>query len=149
IVQTLLYADDGSHKLRLLDHLLRGTALDHATVFTATTRRADDLAGHLAARGYAAAGWHGAMKHRQRSRTLSRLQGGKLRIRVATDVAARGIDVQGISHAFSYDLPMQAEDYVHRIGRTGRAGRNGQAYTLAVHTERHKVRRIEHFIGRS
>src|SRR5690606_2115770 len=58
-------------------------------------------------------------------------------------------DVQGISHAFNYDLPMQAEDYVHRIGRTGRAGRNGQAYTLAVHGERHKIRRIEHFIGRS
>src|SRR3546814_4993677 len=75
------------------------------------------------------------------------LQKGKLRILVATDVAARGIDVQGISHAVNYDLPMQAEDYVHRIGRTGRARRSGLAYTLATHSERHKVRRIEHFIG--
>ena len=71
----------------------------------------------------------------------------RLRILVATDVAARGIDVQGISHAVNFDLPMQAEDYVHRIGRTGRAGRNGLAFTLATHSERHKVRRIEHYIG--
>ena len=149
IDQTLLYADDTSHKLRLLDHLLRDAELDQAIVFTATKRGADDLAGYLSEQGYAAAALHGDMNQRQRSRTLSLLQGGKLRILVATDVAARGIDVQGISHAFNYDLPMQAEDYVHRIGRTGRAGRHGQAFTLATHSERHKVRRIEHFIGRS
>ena len=149
IDQTLLYADDTSHKLRLLDHLLRDAELDQAIVFTATKRGADDLAGYLSEQGYAAAALHGDMNQRQRSRTLSLLQGGKLRILVATDVAARGIDVQGISHAFNYDLPMQAEDYVHRIGRTGRAGRHGQAFTLATHSERHKIRRIEHFIGRS
>ncbi|NGR06974.1 DEAD/DEAH box helicase [bacterium SGD-2] len=149
IEQTLLYADDSSHKLRLLDHLLRDADLDQAIVFTSTKRGADDLAGYLSEQGYAAAALHGDMNQRQRSRTLGLLQRGKLRILVATDVAARGIDVQGISHAFNYDLPMQAEDYVHRIGRTGRAGRNGQAYTLAVHAERHKIRRIEHFIGRS
>lgn len=89
------------------------------------------------------------MNQRQRTRTLSQLQRGQLRILVATDVAARGIDVQGISHAVNFDLPMQAEDYVHRIGRTGRAGRNGLAFTLATHSERHKVRRIEHYIGQS
>ncbi|NLC36616.1 MAG: DEAD/DEAH box helicase, partial [Alcaligenaceae bacterium] len=149
IEQTLLYADDSSHKLRLLDHLLRDTELDQAIVFTATKRGADDLADYLSEQGYAAAALHGDMNQRQRTRTLGMLQRGRLRILVATDVAARGIDVQGISHAFNYDLPMQAEDYVHRIGRTGRAGRNGQAYTLAMHSERHKVRRIEHFIGRS
>ncbi len=149
IEQTLLYADDGSHKLRLLDHLLRDSELDQAIVFTSTKRGADDLADYLSEQGYAAAALHGDMNQRQRTRTLGLLQRGKLRILVATDVAARGIDVQGISHAFNYDLPMQAEDYVHRIGRTGRAGRNGQAYTLAVHGERHKIRRIEHFIGRS
>lgn len=149
ITQTLLYADDGSHKLRLLDHLLRDSELDQAIVFTSTKRGADDLAGYLSEQGYEAGALHGDMNQRQRTRTLGLLQRGKLRILVATDVAARGIDVQGISHAFNYDLPMQAEDYVHRIGRTGRAGRNGQAYTLATHAERHKVRRIEHFIGRS
>ncbi|WP_052355539.1 DEAD/DEAH box helicase [Castellaniella defragrans] len=149
ITQHLLYADDKAHKLRLLDHLLRDTTLDQAIVFTATKRGADDLADHLSDEGFAAAALHGDMNQRQRTRTLGLLQKGQVRVLVATDVAARGIDVQTISHAVNYDLPLQAEDYVHRIGRTGRAGRNGQAITLAVHAERHKVRRIEHFIGQA
>jgi len=149
ITQSLLYADDASHKMQLLDHVLRDAKLDQAIVFTATKRGADDLADRLADQGFAAAALHGDMNQRQRTRTLTQLQRGQLRILVATDVAARGIDVQGISHAVNFDLPMQAEDYVHRIGRTGRAGRDGQAYTLATHAERHKVRRIEHYIGQS
>jgi superfamily II DNA/RNA helicase len=149
ITQSLLYADDAGHKLQLLDHLLRDASLDQAIVFTSTKRGADDLAGRLSEQGFAAAALHGDMNQRQRTRTLGLLQNGRVRILVATDVAARGIDVQGISHAVNYDLPMQAEDYVHRIGRTGRAGRNGLAFTLATHSERHKVRRIEHFIGRA
>lgn len=147
ITQSLLYADDNGHKMRILDHLLRDASLDQAIVFTATKRGADSLAERLAGQGYSAAALHGDMNQRQRTRTLGMLQNGRLRILVATDVAARGIDVQRISHAFNYDLPMRAEDYVHRIGRTGRAGRDGQAYTLAAHSERHKIRRIEHFIG--
>jgi superfamily II DNA/RNA helicase len=149
ITQSLLYADDASHKMQLLDHLLRDSSLDQAIVFTSTKRGADDLADRLSEQGFAAAALHGDMNQRQRTRTLGLLQKGRVRILVATDVAARGIDVQGISHAVNYDLPMQAEDYVHRIGRTGRAGRNGLAFTLATHSERHKVRRIEHFIGRA
>src|SRR5690606_838870 len=147
IAQSLLYAEDASHKMQLLDDVLRDAKLDQAIVFTATKRGADDLADRLADQGFAAAALHGDMNQRQRTRTLTQLQRGQLRILVATDVAARGIDVQGISHAVNFDLPMQAEDYVHRIGRTGRAGRDGQAFTLATHAERHKVRRIEHFIG--
>ena len=147
ITQNLLYADDMTHKLALLDHVLRDASLDQAIIFTATKRGADDLAEHLADQGFAAMALHGDMNQRQRLRTLSQLQNGRVRVLVATDVAARGIDVQTISHAINFDLPMQAEDYVHRIGRTGRAGRDGQAFTLAVHNERHKVRRIEHFIG--
>lgn len=147
ITQTLLYADDAGHKLRLLDHILRDAAMDQAIVFTATKRGADDLAEHLADTGFSVMALHGDMNQRQRSRTLTEVQDGRVRVLVATDVAARGIDVQAISHAINYDLPMQPEDYVHRIGRTGRAGRDGLAYTLAVHGERHKVRRIEHFIG--
>ncbi|HWK61543.1 MAG TPA: DEAD/DEAH box helicase, partial [Eoetvoesiella sp.] len=147
ITQSLLYADDNGHKQRLLDHLLRDTTLDQAIVFTATKRGADDLADRLADQGFSAAALHGDMNQRQRTRTLGLLQKRKLRILVATDVAARGIDVQGISHAINYDLPMQPEDYTHRIGRTGRAGNSGLAFTLAVHSERHKIRRIEHFIG--
>jgi superfamily II DNA/RNA helicase len=149
ITQSLLYADDASHKMQLLDHVLRDAKLDQAIVFTSTKRGADDLADRLADQGFAAAALHGDMNQRQRTRTLSQLQRGQLRILVATDVAARGIDVQGISHAVNFDLPMQAEDYVHRIGRTGRAGRSGLAFTLATHSERHKVRRIEHYIGQS
>jgi superfamily II DNA/RNA helicase len=149
ITQSLLYADDSSHKMQLLDHVLRDAKLDQAIVFTSTKRGADDLAGRLADQGFAAAALHGDMNQRQRTRTLGMLQRGQLRVLVATDVAARGIDVQGISHAVNFDLPMQAEDYVHRIGRTGRAGRDGLAFTLATHAERHKVRRIEHFIGQT
>ena len=147
ITQTLLYADDAGHKLRLLDHILRDAEMGQAIVFTATKRGADDLAEHLADSGFSVMALHGDMNQRQRSRTLTEVQDGRVRVLVATDVAARGIDVQAISHAINYDLPMQPEDYVHRIGRTGRAGRDGLAYTLAVHGERHKVRRIEHFIG--
>lgn len=147
ITQTLLYADNPGHKLQLLDHILRDANLDQAIVFTATKRGADDLAEHLHDHGFQAMALHGDMNQRQRSRTLSNVQDGRIRILVATDVAARGIDVPTISHAINYDLPMQPEDYVHRIGRTGRAGRDGLAFTLAVHSERHKVRRIEHFVG--
>jgi superfamily II DNA/RNA helicase len=149
ITQSLLYADDAAHKMQLLDHVLRDTKLDQAIVFTATKRGADALADRLADQGFSAAALHGDMNQRQRTRTLGLLQRGQLRVLVATDVAARGIDVQRISHAVNFDLPMQAEDYVHRIGRTGRAGRDGLAFTLATHAERHKVRRIEQFIGQT
>lgn len=149
IKQCLLYADDLGHKFRLLDYLLRDATLEQAIVFTATKRGADDLAQRLEDQGFAAAALHGDMNQRIRTRTLNALQKGKIQILVATDVAARGIDVQGITHSINYDLPMQAEDYVHRIGRTGRAGRNGLAFTLATHSERFKVRRIEQFIGQT
>lgn len=149
ITQSLLYADDHGHKFRLLDHLLRDANLDQAIIFTATKRGADDLAERLDDAGFAVDALHGDMNQRQRTRTLNALQRGRIQILVATDVAARGIDVHGITHAINYDLPMQAEDYVHRIGRTGRAGRNGLAFTLATHSERFKVRRIEQFIGQT
>lgn len=147
ITQSVLYADDGAHKRRLLDHILRDSAIDQAIVFTATKRGADDLTDQLNEMGLAAMALHGDMNQRQRTRTIESVQRGRTRILVATDVASRGIDVQAISHAINFDLPMQAEDYVHRIGRTGRAGREGLAITLAEHRERFKVRRIEHFIG--
>ncbi len=149
IEQNLLYADDFAHKSRLLDHLLRGADLQQAIIFTSTKRAADDLADRLSQQGFSAAALHGDMNQRQRNRTITQMQRGQVQMLVATDVAARGIDVQGISHVVNFDLPMQAEDYVHRIGRTGRAGRAGQAFTLAVHAERHKIRRIEQFTGQS
>ena len=147
ITQTLLYADDAGHKLRLLDHILRDAAMDQAIVFTATKRGADDLAEHLADTGFSVMALHGDMNQRQRSRTLTEVQDGRVRVLVATDVAARGIDVQAISHAINYDLPMQPEDYVHRIGRTGRAGNTGIAISFASNMDRHQVRKIEQFTG--
>ena len=147
ITQSLLYADNEHHKLQLLNHLLRDTSLNQAIVFTATKRGADQLAEQLSDQGFPAAPLHGDMNQRQRTRTLDQLHNRRLRILVATDVAARGIDVPGISHAINFDLPMQPEDYTHRIGRTGRAGNHGSAFTLATHTERHKIKRLERFLG--
>jgi superfamily II DNA/RNA helicase len=87
------------------------------------------------------------MQQGQRNRTLRGLREGRTRVLVATDVAARGIDVAGISHVINFDSPRQAEDYVHRIGRTGRAGRTGTAVTLMGHHERHRARDIERYTG--
>src|SRR3546814_20027973 len=110
--------------MRRLDHLLRDSNLDQAIVFTSTKRGADDLADRLADQGFAAAALHGDMNQRQRTRTLGMLHKGKLRILVATDVAARGIAVQGISPAVTYDLPMPADDSVHR-SETHHVGKEG------------------------
>ena len=98
-----------------------------AIVFVATKRDADDIARELAEAGHAVAALHGDLSQGQRNHTLKRLHDGRLRILVATDVAARGIDVRDISHVINFDLPRMAEDYVHRIGRTGRAGATGTA----------------------
>ncbi|TXG77395.1 MAG: DEAD/DEAH box helicase, partial [Rhodocyclaceae bacterium] len=145
IEQRLLFADNMSHKTRLLDALLKDDALDQAVVFTSTKRSADDLSALLRSQGYAADALHGDMNQGSRNRTLRSLREGRTRVLVATDVAARGIDVPGISHVINFDLPKQVEDYVHRIGRTGRAGREGVAVSLAMHAERHHVRRIERY----
>lgn len=145
IEQRLHFADDDRHKSRLLDHLLRGEGVDQTIVFAATKRDTEFLADHLAANGFAAAPLHGDMPQAKRNRTLTGLRRGEIKILVATDVAARGIDVPSISHVINYGMPMRAEDYVHRIGRTGRAGRNGVAITIAGPAERGKVRAIERF----
>jgi superfamily II DNA/RNA helicase len=148
IEQRLHYVDDGSHKNRLLDHLLRDEALDQAIVFTATKRGADRLAGTLYDKGHAAAALHGDMNQSQRNRTLARLRSGNVRVLVATDVAARGIDVISISHVINFDLPRIAEDYVHRIGRTGRAGAAGIAISFAAPDDAQQLRQIERYTGR-
>ena len=145
IEQRLHLADDMGHKNRLLDHLLRDAGMHQAIVFTSTKRAADDLAVELHARGFSAAALHGDMNQGARTRTLQGLRRGDLRVLVATDVAARGLDVQGISHVINFDLPRQAEDYVHRIGRTGRAGRNGIAISFANARDHSLVRSIERF----
>ena len=147
IDQRLLFTDDIGHKHRLLDFLLRDVGVNQAVVFTATKLSAEELCETLLEQGFAAAALHGDMPQHKRNRTLQKLRDGHVRILVATDVAARGIDVAGISHVINFDAPRQAEDYVHRIGRTGRAGRTGIAITLVHGKERHLVREIERYIG--
>ena len=145
ISQRVHFVDDLSHKNRLLDHLLRDETMDQAVVFTATKRDADTIADRLNIAGFAAAALHGDMHQGARNRTLDGMRRGQVRVLVATDVAARGIDVPAITHVFNYDLPKFPEDYVHRIGRTGRAGRNGVAVSLVNHAEGINVKRIERF----
>ncbi len=145
IQQRVHFVDDLSHKNRMLDHLLRDETMDQAVVFTATKRDADTIADRLNIAGFAAAALHGDMHQGARNRTLDALRRGQVRVLVATDVAARGIDVPAITHVFNYDLPKFPEDYVHRIGRTGRAGRNGLAISLVNHAEGMNVKRIERF----
>ena len=149
IEQRLHLADDVSHKHRLLKHLLADDSMDKAIVFTATKRGADQLARTLQAQGHAAAALHGDMNQRARNRTLSELRSGNVQLLVATDVAARGIDVNGVSHVINFDVPRVAEDYVHRIGRTGRAGATGVAISLALPADRGQWRAIERFTGHS
>jgi len=145
IEQRVHFVDDTAHKNRLLDHLLRDAELNQALIFTATKRGADQVADQLCVAGFSAAALHGDMAQGARNRTLTNLRRGSLRILVATDVAARGIDVPGITHVFNYDMPKFAEDYVHRIGRTGRAGRKGLAVSLVSHAEGIFVKPIERF----
>jgi len=146
IAQTVHYVDDRDHKDRLLDHLLRDAGLDQAIVFTATKNDADQLAIRLADAGFESAALHGDLPQGARNRTIRALRERKVRVLVATDVAARGIDIPGITHVFNYDLPKFAEDYVHRIGRTGRAGRTGTAISLVHHAEQGALKRIERFV---
>lgn len=143
ITQSLHWADNMIHKEKLLDHYLRDAELEQAVVFASTQVETDRLADALAEQGHAVAALHGAMPQKVRAHRLKQLRSGHVRVLVATDVAARGIDVPTITHVFNFGLPMKAEDYVHRIGRTGRAGRTGKAITFAEHRDRMKVRTIE------
>ena len=145
IEQRLHWADDARHKHALLEHLLTGVDMEQALVFTSTQRDADWLADRLADIGHQVASLHGGMPQGRRNRVLQGLRTRQLRVLVATDVAARGIDVPSISHVINYGLPMKAEDYVHRIGRTGRAGRQGLAVTLAERRDAGMVQRIQRF----
>ena len=149
IEQRLHLVDDVNHKNRLLDHLLSDPLVNQAIIFTGTKRFADQLVEILYKNGHHAAALHGDMNQRQRSRTLERLRRGEIRVLVATDVAARGIDVHTISHVINFDLPNNAEDYVHRIGRTGRAGAKGIALSFAAYKDMSLVKQIEKFTGYS
>jgi len=147
IEQRLLNVDDLTHKYRLLEHYLADQDMVQTIIFTATKRQADVLVDVLAEKGHEVEGLHGDMNQRQRTRTIEKLRRGQLKVLVATDVAARGIDVPTISHIINFDLPNCAEDYVHRIGRTGRAGKTGIAIAFASPKDRHVVKEIENYTG--
>ena len=145
IEQRLHWADNRSHRDALLDQLLTDRNMEQAVVFTSTQRDADELADRLSQIGHSVAALHGGMPQGRRNRVLGALRMKQLKVLVATDVAARGIDVPTITHVINYGLPMKAEDYVHRIGRTGRAGRSGLAITIAERRDIPMIRRIERF----
>ena len=144
ITQSLFWADTPQHKRQLLDHWLRDTSINQAIVFASTQIECDDLANDLQQANFSAVALHGALSQGMRNRRLDALRDGRVQILVATDVAARGIDVPTITHVFNYGLPMKAEDYTHRIGRTGRAGRDGLAVTFAEFRDRRKISDIEY-----
>jgi ATP-dependent RNA helicase DeaD len=133
----------GVHKLDALTRILEAESFDAMIVFARTKSATEELASKLQARGFAAAAINGDMAQAQRERVIDQLKNGKLDILIATDVAARGLDVERISHVLNYDIPHDTESYVHRIGRTGRAGRNGEAILFVTPRERNLLRQIE------
>ena len=133
----------GLHKLDALTRILEVEPFTAMIVFVRTKQATEELADKLRARGFDAAAINGDIPQPQRERTIGQLRDGTLDILVATDVAARGLDVERISHVLNYDIPHDAEAYVHRIGRTGRAGRTGEAILFVAPRERHLVRAIE------
>jgi superfamily II DNA/RNA helicase len=143
IRQVLHWADNAQHKRRLLDHLLRDTTINQAIIFASTQIECDGLANDLQQEGFSAVALHGALSQGLRNRRLMALRQGQVQFLVATDVAARGIDVPTVTHVFNFGLPMKSEDYTHRIGRTGRAGRQGLAVTLAEFRDKRKIYDIE------
>jgi len=149
IEQRLHVADDLAHKHRMLRHLIEDREIRQAIIFSATKRDTDTLAVSLKAEGHSVAALHGDMNQGARNRTIEAVRRGRVRLLVATDVAARGLDVSGISHVINFDLPKAAEDYVHRIGRTGRAGASGIAISFASLQDVSYLDRIEKYIGRT
>jgi ATP-dependent RNA helicase DeaD len=133
----------GLHKLDALTRLLEAEKFDAMLVFVRTKLETVELAQRLEARGFQAAALNGDMEQRTREMTVQRLKDGKVDIVIATDVAARGLDVERISHVLNYDIPYDPETYVHRIGRTGRAGREGEAILFVAPRERNMLRIIE------
>lgn len=135
-------------KMDLLVHALEAEKMNSVLVFSRTKHGADKVARRLAQKGISSAAIHSNRTQSQRQRALDGFKEGKFRVLVATDIAARGIDVDGISHVVNFDIPQFAEDYIHRIGRTGRAGSTGDAITFVTRDDQQFVRGIERFTGR-
>ena len=142
-----VYLTDQGGKFGMLLALLAATDYQSVLVFSRTKHGADRIAKRLRANNHSVAVLHANRSQNQRIEALEGFKSGRYGIMVATDIAARGIDVAGVSHVINYDIPVHPEDYVHRIGRTGRAQRTGDAFTLVAHDEMKKLAAIERFIG--
>ncbi|MBM5788186.1 MAG: DEAD/DEAH box helicase [Cyanobacteria bacterium M_DeepCast_200m_mx_001] len=146
-VEHVLHPCDMARKPELLCHLIRSNDWQQVLVFSRTKHGANRIAERLSQEGMEAAAIHGNKSQGARTRALSGFKAGEVRVLVATDIAARGIDIHQLPHVVNLDLPNQAEDYVHRIGRTGRAGHNGHAVSLVAAEEHELLRAIERLIG--
>src|SRR3954463_15455316 len=144
-IEQVYYEVDRRSKLEVLCRLIDLEDVKLAIIFCATKMMVDELTEHLIARGYAADKLHGDMTQAMRERVMGRFRKGKVEFLVATDVAARGLDVEDIEIVFNYDLPHDGEDYVHRIGRTGRAGKGGKAVTFVAGREIYRLENIQRF----
>jgi len=142
-----VYPVSREKKTDLLASLLREAKLDSVLVFTRTKHGADKVVHALEGAGVKATAMHADKSQPQRARALEDFKSGKVRVLVATDIAQRGLDISGINHVINYDVPQQPEDYIHRIGRTGRAASTGDAFTFMSPDEIGMVRSIEHTIG--
>jgi ATP-dependent RNA helicase RhlE len=147
IDQCLYYVDKGNKK-HLLAHLLQSEDLENALVFSRTRYGVDRIVRDLKKAGIDAAGIHGDKSQNARQTALKRFKSGECKVLVATDIAARGIDVAGLSHVINYDMPMEPEAYIHRIGRTGRAGRDGKAISFCCIDEVKQLNQVEKLIGK-
>jgi ATP-dependent RNA helicase RhlE len=148
LVEQIVYEVPKSRKVGLLLHLLRDQALDSVLVFSRTKHGADKIARKLESSGITTATLHSNRSQSQRLQALRGFKSGAVRVLVATDIAARGIDVEGISHVVNFDFPPQPEDYVHRIGRTGRAHAIGDAISFVTPEDHASLRALERFISR-
>ncbi|MEN2750879.1 DEAD/DEAH box helicase [Psychrobacter sp. FBL11] len=148
IEEKVYYCDDFNHKNSLLDKIVCQPEMDQIIIFAATKRSTEKLAKSLQEQGHKASFLHGDLPQSKRNRIVQDLRNGKCKILVATDVAARGLDVPAISHVINYDLPRQTEDYVHRIGRCGRAGRTGVAISLCSMDDRPQLNAINRYLDR-
>ena len=144
-----LYFVDRGNKTKLLAHLIRELDVKNALVFTRTKHGANKVAGDLAKAGITAAAIHGNKSQTARQQALADFKAGRVQALVATDIAARGLDIEELSHVFNYNLPDVPETYVHRIGRTGRAGRGGTAVSFCDINEKEELKAIEKLIGRA
>ena len=145
VEQFVVHADP-RRKDEILERIIRNEDVQNAFIFCNRKRDIDGLVRYLRNKGYKASGMHGDMPQKNRTETLQDFKDGKVTLLVCSDVAARGIDVSDLSHVFNYDVPMNSDDYVHRIGRTGRAGKNGRAWMLSTKREEKYLDAIEKLI---